>query len=276
MEALLDAAAEWLRARGCDRMVGPMDFSMNDESGVLVEGFDLRADDPAALAPALLPARCSRRAGMTKAMDLYRGSSTIENRARRSARRSTSSPSKAARRARRSRPQDVAPPPAQGDATTSPRSTTPPGRRTGASSPTRRRTSTPTRSSCSSSSTRTGSWSPRADGEPVAIAITVIDINQVLARMNGRLLPLGWWHFLQQAGSATRSGSASSGSSPSTSTPASRRRLYIAHFDAADTDAPERRRGRLDPGDQRGDEPRPGRRWAARSSSATGSTSGTL
>src|SRR5205807_6089268 len=40
--ALLDAAAGWLLERGCDRMVGPADFSMNDESGVLIEGFDLR------------------------------------------------------------------------------------------------------------------------------------------------------------------------------------------------------------------------------------------
>ena len=29
--ALLDAAADWLRERGCERMVGPMDFTMNDE-----------------------------------------------------------------------------------------------------------------------------------------------------------------------------------------------------------------------------------------------------
>ena len=41
MRALLDAAAAWLRERGRDRMVGPMDFTMNDESGVLIEGFEL-------------------------------------------------------------------------------------------------------------------------------------------------------------------------------------------------------------------------------------------
>ena len=35
-------------------------------------------------------------------------------------------------------------------------------------------------------------------GEVVGMAITVPDVNQVLARMNGRLLPLGWWHFLAQ------------------------------------------------------------------------------
>ena len=31
----------WLRDRGCDRMVGPMDLQLNDESGVLFEGFEL-------------------------------------------------------------------------------------------------------------------------------------------------------------------------------------------------------------------------------------------
>jgi GNAT superfamily N-acetyltransferase len=35
-----------------------------------------------------------------------------------------------------------------------------------------------------------------ADGETVAVAITVPDINQVLVKMGGRLLPFGWWHFL--------------------------------------------------------------------------------
>src|ERR1700710_1415463 len=36
---LLDIAETWLRSHGCDRMVGPMDFQLNDESGVLIEGF---------------------------------------------------------------------------------------------------------------------------------------------------------------------------------------------------------------------------------------------
>lgn len=39
-EALFAAAETWLRARGRDRMVGPMDFTMNDECGVLIEGHE--------------------------------------------------------------------------------------------------------------------------------------------------------------------------------------------------------------------------------------------
>ena len=38
--ALLAAAGDWLRERGRDRMVGPMDFTMNDESGIVIEGFE--------------------------------------------------------------------------------------------------------------------------------------------------------------------------------------------------------------------------------------------
>jgi GNAT superfamily N-acetyltransferase len=38
--ALLEAAETWLRERGRDRMVGPMDFTTNDECGLLVEGHD--------------------------------------------------------------------------------------------------------------------------------------------------------------------------------------------------------------------------------------------
>jgi GNAT superfamily N-acetyltransferase len=42
-KALLDAAEGWLRERGRDRMVGPMDFSTNHECGLLVEGHHERA-----------------------------------------------------------------------------------------------------------------------------------------------------------------------------------------------------------------------------------------
>ena len=38
--ALFDAAARWLRERGLDTMRGPMNPSINDECGLLVDGFD--------------------------------------------------------------------------------------------------------------------------------------------------------------------------------------------------------------------------------------------
>jgi hypothetical protein len=38
--ALFDAAETWLRARGLRRAMGPFSLSINDESGLLIEGFD--------------------------------------------------------------------------------------------------------------------------------------------------------------------------------------------------------------------------------------------
>ena len=39
---LFAAIGEALRGWGCDRMVGPVNFTINDESGVLIDGFDSR------------------------------------------------------------------------------------------------------------------------------------------------------------------------------------------------------------------------------------------
>ena len=67
--ALFDAVAAWLRARGLDTMRGPANFSVNDEIGLLVDGFDTP--------PVLMMPHNPRRyvplvegAGFTKAKDL--------------------------------------------------------------------------------------------------------------------------------------------------------------------------------------------------------------
>jgi hypothetical protein len=69
--ALLDAAEAWLRARGRDRMLGPLDFSTNHECGLLVEGHEL--------APQILEnwhhpyyRQLLESLGMVKTMDLYK------------------------------------------------------------------------------------------------------------------------------------------------------------------------------------------------------------
>ena len=38
--ALIEAAADWLKQRGMRRMQGPFNFSINDEMGLLIDGFD--------------------------------------------------------------------------------------------------------------------------------------------------------------------------------------------------------------------------------------------
>ena len=68
-KALLDAASGWLRERGRERMLGPMDFTMNDECGILIEGFD----EPSMILEPWHPPYYSQRleeAGLGKAIDL--------------------------------------------------------------------------------------------------------------------------------------------------------------------------------------------------------------
>lgn len=67
--ALLDAAAAWCRRRGARVLYGPASFTMNDECGLLVEGFDA---DPVFLMPhnpAHYP-RLVEQAGLRKRVDL--------------------------------------------------------------------------------------------------------------------------------------------------------------------------------------------------------------
>jgi hypothetical protein len=69
--ALCGAAADWLRARGRDRMVGPMDFTTNDEIGLLIGGHEY---PPIILCPWHHPyyqRLFEEELGMVKAMDAY-------------------------------------------------------------------------------------------------------------------------------------------------------------------------------------------------------------
>jgi hypothetical protein len=66
---LVAAAAEWLSSRGLNRMVGPVSFSLNEEAGCLVEGFDTA---PAILMPhhPAWAGRLLERCGLAKEIDL--------------------------------------------------------------------------------------------------------------------------------------------------------------------------------------------------------------
>jgi GNAT superfamily N-acetyltransferase len=79
--ALLEAAAGWLREHGRDRMVGPMDFTTNDECGLLVEGHDRT---PIIFTPWQHPyyQRLLEGAGLTKAMDTFMWELYVDKRER--------------------------------------------------------------------------------------------------------------------------------------------------------------------------------------------------
>jgi hypothetical protein len=69
-QALVDTAAQWLKAKGLSRMMGPLSFSINEECGCLVSGFD---SPPAMLMPHGNPSMgpMLERAGLSKVIDLF-------------------------------------------------------------------------------------------------------------------------------------------------------------------------------------------------------------
>lgn len=69
-DALLKTAEEWARARGQKRVLGPLSFSTNEETGLLIEGFD---SWPALLMPYSPPWAGGRveACGYVKAKDIW-------------------------------------------------------------------------------------------------------------------------------------------------------------------------------------------------------------
>jgi hypothetical protein len=78
--ALLDAAEGWLRERGRDRMVGPMDFTTNDECGLLIEGHEHRPIILCPWHPPYYKHLFEQDLKLEKAMDLYMWSLNVEGR----------------------------------------------------------------------------------------------------------------------------------------------------------------------------------------------------
>jgi len=79
--ALLDTAERWLVANDCDRMVGPLDFTTNDECGVLIEGHERPAIILQPYSHRYYPALLED-AGLGKAMDLLMWELRIEGKER--------------------------------------------------------------------------------------------------------------------------------------------------------------------------------------------------
>ena len=68
----------------------------------------------------------------------------------------------------------------------------------------------------------------------VGMAITVPDVNQVLKLMKGRLLPLGWWHFLRKRRYIDRCRVGFLGVRPAYQHTGVAAGLYEKHFDEAE------------------------------------------
>ena len=258
LAALLGAAEAWLRDHGCDRMLGPASFALNDDGGTLIEGFDLRPMILQTWNPPWYP-QMMEQAGMTKAMDLLMWNLEVTERDRvlpviwELAEKSRSEHHIRIRPMRRRQLRkdldffaavyntawaenwDFVP-----------------------------------YSKADLDAYRLDlqlafdkNWFMIAEkedtGEVVGMAITVPDLNQVLEQMGGRLLPLGWWKFLTKS----RRHGPRPGRLPRRQTRAPahgrRRRALRGALRRCRTNPSGWRRDGLDPRDQHRHEPRHGR-----------------
>jgi GNAT superfamily N-acetyltransferase len=230
LEALLEAAAAWLRERGCDRMVGPMDFTMNDESGVLIDGFDREPMVKQSWHPPYYQELCEA-AGLSKAVDTFMWELHISDREKLVPilfELAEQLEPKHGIRLRHMRRRGL------------------------------RRDLESFREIYNEAWSRNWGYVPYSkedldqyaqelqlvfdpnwfmvaeqDGKAVGVAITVPDINQVLKRMNGRLLPLGWWHFLRRRRIIDRCRVGFLGVLPAYQHTGVAAGLYVEHFDMA-------------------------------------------
>jgi ribosomal protein S18 acetylase RimI-like enzyme len=232
LDELLAAAAAWLGARGKELMVGPASFAMNDESGILIEGFELR---PMILQPWQPPYYQQRveQAGMSKAMDLLMWNLEVSDRAKVLPVIFELAEKVQSEHGIRVRPM-------------------------------RRRQLR--KDMDAFAEVYNSAWSKNWDFVPyskkdldayaqelqlvfdkhwfmiaeredtkevVGMAITVPDLNQVLARMKGRLLPLGWWQFLNKGRIMDRVRVGFLGVKPEYQHTGVAAKLYVEHFNAA-------------------------------------------
>jgi GNAT superfamily N-acetyltransferase len=234
LEALLEAAAGWLRERGLERMVGPADFSMNEESGILIEGFELRPMIKQPWHPPYYQQRMEQ-AGMEKAMDLLMWKLEVEDRGKvlpviwELADKVQSEHGIRVRQMRRRQLR---------------------------------------KDMDSFAEVYNAAWSENWDfvpyskkdldayaqeiqlafdkhwcfiaekedtGEVVGMAMTFPDLNQVLEKMRGKFLPLGWLHFARKGKIMTRVRVGFLGVKPEYQHTGVAAKLYQMHFDAAES-----------------------------------------
>jgi GNAT superfamily N-acetyltransferase len=195
LDSLLAAAEQWLRSRGCERMVGPMDFQLNDESGVLYEGFEHAPLIRQPWHPPYYRQMCEA-AGLSKAKDLYSYWLDVADRGKvlpilpkvadRAKEKYRITIRKMSRRRLRSDMDEFA------KVYNAAWSTN------WGFAPYSKHDLDELARTYQLVYSRDWFMVAELDGETVAMAISIPDINQVLKRMKGRLLPFGWWHYLNR------------------------------------------------------------------------------
>jgi GNAT superfamily N-acetyltransferase len=194
--ALLDAASDWARAKGRSRLLGPMDFTTNDEIGILIEGYELR---PRILEPWHPPhyRELIETHGFEKAMDVLmwelqfgelKEGERFDPAIHAAAEKALHDEGISIRNMRKSdmtnevrRFMDI-----YNEAW---------GDNWGFVPITDAEVEFQAKN-LKQVIDEDWAYMAEKDGEPVGAALTLPDINQVLAKLNGRLLPFGWLKFL--------------------------------------------------------------------------------
>ena len=232
LAGLLDAGERWLRDRGCERMVGPADFTLNDGCGILVDGFECPPIIRQNWNEPYLPALCEG-VGLEKAMDVFFWHLEIADRAKmlpilpqlaRDAREKHGM--RIRKMSRRSLRRDLD---LFGELYNDA------WKKNWGFVPYTKEDLDAYALDMQLVFDR--EWfmvAETAEGQPVGVAITVPDVNQVLARMGGRVLPLGWWHFVRKRRIIDQCRVGFLGVKPEYQHTGVAALLYLQHFDLAE------------------------------------------
>jgi hypothetical protein len=230
LDALLERAGEWLRSRECERMVGPMDFQLNDESGVLIEGFEREPMIRQPWHPPYYQQRCET-AGLQKAMDLLMWELYIADRKNVlpilpeiSEQSRTKHGIRIRKMTRRHLRRDLDEFQKIYNAAWS---------SNWGFVPYSKKDLDAYAIDLQLAYDRDWFMVAENDTEVVAIALTFPDLNQVLKKMRGRLLPLGWWYFLNRGRIIERVRVGFLGVLPEYQHTGVAAALYMEHFDVA-------------------------------------------
>jgi hypothetical protein len=228
--ALLAAAQGWLAERGRNHMIGPMDYTMNDECGVLIEGFERAPMIKQPWHPPHYQSLCEA-AGLTKAIDLWMWQLVIDDREKilpiifeLAEQCETKHGVKLRHMRRRDLAKEIK---VFGEVYNAA------WKRNWGFVPYREEDLKHLAEELQLVFDKHWFMLAQKDGETIGIAITLPDINQVLKKMNGRLLPLGWWHFLRRATIIDRVRVGFLGVKPEYQHTGTAARFYVEHFDMA-------------------------------------------
>jgi hypothetical protein len=229
--ALLAAAEGWLTARGQTEMVGPADFVMNDESGIVIEGHELAPMIRQPWHPTYYQRLCEDAAGLEKVVDLLMWELEIADREQmlpilpELARDAREKHGVRLRRMTRRR--------LRADLDLFAEIYNRAWRRNFGFVPYDKDDLDQYAREMQLVFDRDWMMVAEVGDEAIAMALTFPDINQVLRRMQGRVLPFGWWHYLRRRHTIDKVRVGFLGVKPKFQHTGAAAALYVEHFDTS-------------------------------------------